>query len=316
MQLTPYRFLTTTDGILLRYGYWPRRQKGLEGTLVLLGGRTEFLEKYCHTISRLNHRGFDVFSIDWRGQGLSGRLLKNPYKGHVDTYQDYIADLDQFMRTIVLPRSPSPLVLLAHSMGGNIVLQYLGQHALPVGRVVLTAPLIRIKISRLTELFGRFLSRWMTRFGWGAAAVPSLRRRHTFQGPFENNGLTSDPQRFYAIQRMIAENWHFNINSVTYGWIEATFEAIDHIHAPGFARNITAPVLLAIAENDTLVCNRAIYRFAAGLPQHHVITIIGANHEILQEKEKSQIQFWGAFDAFVLLIPDGNVLAVPPYSAQ
>jgi lysophospholipase len=151
----------------------------------------------------------------------------------------------------------------------------------------------------LTELVGRFLSRWMTRFGWGAAAVPSRRQRHTFQGPFENNGLTSDPQRFFAIQRMIAENRSFNINSVTYGWLEATFEAIDHIHAPGFVRKITAPVLLVIAENDTLVCNHAIHRFAAGLPQHHVTTIAGASHEILQEKEKKQAQFWEAFDAFV-----------------
>jgi lysophospholipase len=203
------------------------------------------------------------------------------------------------MQKVVLPRHRSPLILMAHSMGGNIALQFLRRFGTLFDLAILTAPLIRINMSRRAELLGRPLSRWATRMGLGCAAIPALRPHHTFLGPFENNGLTSDRRRFYAIRRMIADNHQLAANRVTYGWLNATFEAIDHIHGAGFAQAICAPVLLVVAENDCVVSNAAIHQFAPGLPQHRLITIRGACHEIMQERKSMRSQFWHAFDAFV-----------------
>ena len=299
MHDTSFRFLHSFDGLPLRYGHWPCNHGGRGGTVVLLGGRTEFMEKYLETVSALNQRGMDVFSMDWRGQGLSGRMLKNPRKGYVRNYRDYVADLDQLIKTVVLPRHQAPLILMAHSMGGNITLQYLGRFGNPIDRAILMAPLIRIKISRRAELFGRRLSRWATRLGLGHAVIPSLGAQHTFLGPFKNNGLTSDRQRFHAIRRMMVANKQLAVTQVTYGWLNATFDAIDHIHEPGFARQITVPVLLAVAERDSVVSSDAIRQFAPRLSRHRITTIRGASHEIMQEKENMRMQFWRAFDTFV-----------------
>ncbi len=299
MRHTPFRFLPAFDGLPLRYGHWPCKFGGNGGAVVFLGGRSEFMEKYLETLSAFNQRGFDVFSMDWRGQGLSGRMLRNPKKGYVKDYGDYVADLNQFLGEVVLPRQYSPLILAAHSMGGNVALQFLHRSGSRIDRAVLTAPLIRIHLADHTEQIGRLFSRWATRLGLGHAAIPSLRQRNTFEGPFDNNGLTSDRRRFNAIRRLIAANPHFMVTQVTFGWLDATFGAIDTIHQSGFAQKITAPVLLAVAEKDRVVSNDAIQKYALQLPRHRMITIPGACHEILQEKENMRMKFWHAFDAFV-----------------
>ena len=73
--------LRTRDDIGIRYGVWSGCQSELRGTVLLLNGRKEYLEKYHETICDLNDRGFAVVSFDWRGQGLSDRLLPDRNKG-------------------------------------------------------------------------------------------------------------------------------------------------------------------------------------------------------------------------------------------
>lgn len=292
-------FLTARDGMPIRWGFWPRSAAGCGGTVVLLGGRTEFIEKYHPTINLLSQRGFDVFSLDWRGQGLSGRALPDPHKGHVGSYQEYVDDLVLFLNDVVHHRADSPMVVMAHSMGGNVVLRYLAQQATEWDAVVLTAPLVRIHTSMLTEATGRLLSRMASRIGFGGAAIPGRGADHSFHGTFEGNRLTSDPVRFREIQKMIKDDRRLDVHAVTFGWLCATYDAIDYLHAKGVVGRITAPVLITLAEQDAIVSNSATLRFARGIPNHSIATIPGAEHEILQERQIIQSLFWKAFDAFV-----------------
>ncbi len=68
----------TQDGIALRYAYWHATGLPLKGTVTILQGRAEFIEKYFETIQDLRARGHAVVAFDWRGQGGSDRLLRNP----------------------------------------------------------------------------------------------------------------------------------------------------------------------------------------------------------------------------------------------
>ena len=51
------------------------------GTLVLMQGRAEFIEKYADVIARYVRLGFCVVAFDWRGQGLSTRICVMPAQG-------------------------------------------------------------------------------------------------------------------------------------------------------------------------------------------------------------------------------------------
>jgi lysophospholipase len=64
--------LKTRDGVGLRFARW-LPPAGRKGTVVLLQGRAEWIEKYFETVRDLRARGFAVATIDWRGQGLSSK---------------------------------------------------------------------------------------------------------------------------------------------------------------------------------------------------------------------------------------------------
>ena len=100
----------TRDGLTIRYALWPRTADRRLGTVCLFSGRGEFIEKYFETITDLRRRGFAVAMMDWRGQGGSDRLLKNPRKGHVEDFTDFDKDLGQFMSEIVLPDCPGAVL--------------------------------------------------------------------------------------------------------------------------------------------------------------------------------------------------------------
>ncbi|WP_204328396.1 alpha/beta hydrolase, partial [Stenotrophomonas maltophilia] len=74
----------------LRAAYWwPTGRVGAKGTVCLLQGRAEFIEKYYETIGDLRRRGFAVVAFDWRGQGESARDVADPHKGHVGRFGHY-----------------------------------------------------------------------------------------------------------------------------------------------------------------------------------------------------------------------------------
>ena len=142
------RFPPTT-AFPLRTAVWPAPPGGARGTVVLLQGRAEFIEKYGETVDDLRARGFAVYALDWRGQGRSGRVLKDSRKGHVVSYEDYLRDLNLFLERLVVAQAPRPIVVLAHSMGGHIVLRHRAEHdsrAAPyfAAGIVLSAPMVNI----------------------------------------------------------------------------------------------------------------------------------------------------------------------------
>src|SRR6476661_11087294 len=88
--------IKTSDGVNLRFARWAP-PPGRKGTVVVMQGRAEFIEKYFETVRDLRARGFAVATFDWRGQGLSDRALSDRRKGHVRNFNEYANDLSAIM---------------------------------------------------------------------------------------------------------------------------------------------------------------------------------------------------------------------------
>ena len=101
-------FFTGHRGVNLRYAVFKSTGDTTRGTIVLLHGRNETIEKYFETIREINARGFWVATYDFRGQGGSDRLIKDPRKGHVGRFDHYVRDLEIFLEQIVLPDTRLP----------------------------------------------------------------------------------------------------------------------------------------------------------------------------------------------------------------
>src|ERR1700686_2907467 len=155
--------IKTPDEVTLRFARFAP-PAGRKGTVVLLQGRAEYIEKYFETVRDLRARGFAVATFDWRGQGLSDRGLKDHSKGHVRNFSEYAADLDAIMQQVVLPDCPPPIFALGHSMGAAIGIRACHGGSRWFERMVLTAPMIALRPGRLTTM-ARPLARLMRMLG-------------------------------------------------------------------------------------------------------------------------------------------------------
>lgn len=287
----------TADGVELRFARWDAPGES-RGTVCVFGGRGEFIEKYFETIGELRRRGFAVAVMDWRGQGHSSRQLPDPRKGHVEDFSEYEADLEAFMRQMVLPNCPPPHFALTHSMGGAVVLRAAHSGRRWFERAVLVAPMIGFPRAWVARPL-RILVGALRRAGLGGNYVPGGNIDGGRTSRFAGNPLTSDPRRYARNAGMVAHDPTLGIGGPTVAWLTAAFDTIAAFQAGDYPEKIGQPTLLLAAGADTIVSPAAIGRFAARLPAGSHRLIEGARHEILQEQDSYRAQLWAAFDAFV-----------------
>ncbi len=287
------------DGLPIRFARWDTTAARRLGTVCLFQGRTEFIEKYFETITDLRRRGFAVATMDWRGQGGSARLLKNPAKGHAESFAHYDADVATFMSEIVLPDCPPPYFGLAHSMGGHLVLRLMQTKVCWWDRVVLTAPMIRFAGGGAKNFGVCAASEAATFLGLGDSFIPGWRSHTPEANPFEGNQLTSDRLRFERACEVVQAAPHLGVGAPTIGWVAAACSSIATINSAAFMESIKVPVLIVAAGNDTIVSTPAIEHFTSRTKSCTHIVLAGAKHEILQERDQLREQFWAAFDAYI-----------------
>lgn len=289
---SPFSFMKTDDKGYIRYGIWHCTGDKKNGTIILLNGRSEFMEKYSETISELLNKGFNVYSMDWRGQGLSERLLSDRQKGFIPNYEIYLNDVKKFIDEIVKPKAVLPVTILAHSMGGHIALRLIHDHPTVAEKVVLSSPMIEIFNFSVIRRITGFVAEFAVKAGMGHAYIPCAHRYNPDKEKFEGNRLTSDPKRFMATRKEIMNNRKLTSGGVTYRWLWASFQSIDIVNHPGYAENIKTPVLMISAGSDRVVSIKAQKRFSARLSDCRFIEIKDARHEVLMETDAIRSIFW------------------------
>jgi lysophospholipase len=269
------------------------------GTVAILPGRAEFIEKYFEVIGELLSRNFDVAILDWRGQGLSDRLAGDPRKGHIGDFRAYERDLDALVEKILEPLCRPPWFALGHSMGAAIALAKAGGGLSPFARMVLTAPMIDFYGLR----FGRgmrIIAKTLVLFGQGRRFVPGGGPKPYISASFEGNLLTSDSSRHARAAAIIEAAPELAIGDSTIGWINAAFRFMRRFEDVEYPRRILTPVLILAAGADRVVDTAATEYFASRLKVGKCLTLAHARHEILMERDPLRELFWAAFDAFLL----------------
>jgi lysophospholipase len=292
--VTPVR---TTDDILLRVVRWVPEGEPL-GTVAIIQGRTEFIEKYFEVVGELMARGFVVVAMDWRGQGLSDRDLRDARKGHVDDFAFFERDLDALRQQVLQFLCPEPWFALGHSMGGAVLLAQARAGRSPFARMVLSAPMVDIAGLRFPRLI-RALMEGLDMVGLGTAYVPGGSRKATLECGFEGNDLTSDPVRFARLAGILQVAPQLGLGGPTVGWLNAAFRLVDEFADAEYPRRTLTPTMVIGAGKDRVVPITSIERFATRLKVGGLIVIPDAQHEILLERDHIRAQFWAAFDAFI-----------------
>jgi lysophospholipase len=264
------------------------------GSVVLSGGRTEPIEKYYEVAGELAARGFTVLMHDWRGQGLSQRLLSEPMKGHARGASEFIADYGALLDAFEA-RLPKPWIALGHSMGGCLTALALARGEARFAAAALSAPMFGVLTKPLPLALTRALAVGLTALGGGGLATPGDLRAPP--AAFEANILTHDPDRYARNVGLVSQHPELGLGPPTWGWVDFAFAAMGELATgPGLAK-VAIPVTALVAEKDAIVDNGALRTTMARLPVGHCADAPGAHHEILQETDAIRAVFWREFDA-------------------
>ncbi|WP_284317253.1 alpha/beta fold hydrolase, partial [Methylobacterium gnaphalii] len=250
----------TADGLTLRAAYWRPTGRTEKGTVCLLQGRAEFIEKYYETIGELRGRGFHVVGFDWRGQGESSRQVRDAHKGHVARFDDYRLDLAAVAETVLVPSTPEPHFGLAHSMGGAIAFTGALEGWLPFRRLVTVAPMLGLRMVRY-PLAASLLSRGLHRLGFGKAYIPFGSGVSIATKPFAGNRLSGDPVRYARNAAAATEVGAGAVGDPTIAWLASAFRAMRRLRDPRVPPRIALPVLVVGAGADPVCSLPATERF-------------------------------------------------------
>jgi len=291
-------YITAQDGRKLRYAHFAATGRPLHGTVVILPGRNECIEKYFETIRDLAARGLGSAIMDWRGQGLSDRLIRDPMRGHVSSFDDYVADLDQFFGEVVLPDCRGPYYVLGHSTGSLVGLLAIPSLVNRVARMVLVAPFLSVTNLPLSMRGVKRLATLLSFLGLGRSYAYGG-KRPSEPPPFVTNKLTTDLDRFTRNVQLYETYPQLALGGPTVSWIRAACIAAEKVQDPAYMARIQMPVLLIAAGADEVVSTKAVESYARRLKTGSLLTIDGARHELLQEADIYREQLLAAFDAFV-----------------
>ncbi len=292
-------FFFTSDMVRLRYGLWPRTNGPSKGTICLVQGRTEQIEKYYETIGDFQRRGFAVASFDWRGQGGSQRLIRNPRLGYVDKFADYVTDLRSFHSQILLPDSPPPYYLVGHSMGGLVCLLAAAEDRLMFDRIFLSAPMLALDGFPLSMRGMARVVEGICFAGLGALPLSRRQDRPASEDDFAGNPLTSDFRRYVRNLDILKARPDLMLGAPTVRWLASAFEAMAMAAEGEFAGEVKIPVFMLAGARDQVVSTPATEHLGLRMRSGRHAVIAGARHELFMENDDIRAQVFAAFDAFI-----------------
>ena len=271
---------TGVDRVPIRYRVFSVPSE--RAALVLLPGKAEPMRKYAEVIWDLNRQGFSVYTMDWRGQGESGRMTSNAQMEYVQFFRDYVDDLDTFMRLVVRATSHRAVFVLAHSMGAAAATLYIHAHPADVTAAVLSSPMYEIDPGSYSASVAASIAYGACSRGSGASFAIG---EHNFDvnQTFAKEDATHSEPRFDVKMLVYRQHPELQIGGVSWRWLCESFTASAHIRTQG--RHSPVPMLIFQAGQDVTVKVAAQNRYCDDAPLCQLVRYPSAHHEILMETD-------------------------------
>ncbi len=268
------------DGVAIHYA--KREIAGEQAALVIVDGRTEYAAKYAELFYDLKDLPWSFYIFDHRGQGMSGRLLNDPQKGYVDRFANYVADLKEFIQTVVKKKAHKHLFILAHSMGGTIAILYSIENPGILKGIILCSPMLQINTAPFPGELARLLVAGITTLGGGDLYVFGGGPYNPAKA-FAANDLTHSAVRFALNKKILRECPGNELGSPTFQWLNESFEGMKEADAG--AGSLRTPLLLLEGGSDMVVGRKAENDFCYQVPDCVSVRFPGGRHELLMEKD-------------------------------
>lgn len=286
----------------IRYSF-KQGQPGL-GSIVIVPGRTEFIEKYIEICWDLRNLDHTICLYDHLGQGKSDRQLEDPDKGHITDFKIYVSDLIKIIESIVLPAQKGPVYLLGHSMGATISALASQRRAEMISGLILVSPMFQINTGNLlppflVELLCNFVCFAGGRSGyvWGGGPYKQ-------DADFENNLLTTDFNRYQLNNQLVRQNPEVALGSPTFGWLQQACRAMRQVRRQPFAG--ACPTIIFRSIDEHVVGLKEMENYCNEDRNCQLVTYKNCRHELLMERDEIRDDLIARVHQFLTRMIDFN----------
>lgn len=139
------------------------------GVLVVCHGLNEHSGRYQNLIHHFSKAGYSIYLYDHRGHGKSDGV-----RSHIDHFKTILDDLHTFSSLVFEKEGKKRIFLVGHSLGGQIILNYLANTKHHYAGFIASSPNIRmaIEIPLIKKFVGLKLSAFLPRLKLGNEIDP------------------------------------------------------------------------------------------------------------------------------------------------
>jgi lysophospholipase len=238
-----------------------------KAVLIFLHGLGEHVGRYQNPIAHFKN-DFTLYLYDQRGHGRSDGACT-----HVDAFGDFVRDLEGFIDFVVRQEKGRSVFLIAHSMGGQVALNYLGAHPRTplVGFITSSANIrVAVAINPIKKFLGLNLAKFVPRLRVGN----DLKAKHISRDQAVVQAYKKDP--------LISHDLTVNMAGEILGNLETL---------PTLAGKIKIPGFMLHAGNDKICAKQGTIDFFEHLGSEDKTLKIydDCYHELFNELVKGQV---------------------------
>lgn len=236
-----------------------------KANIVIIHGLGEHSGRYIETAEYLFELGFNIYTGDLIGHGLS-----DGHRIYIETIDDYMDNVNFFLKRV---KNDMPLFILGHSMGGLIVLYYMISHKdRNIRGVIASCPYIKdkIEISAIKHIIGKMAASTFPRFSMESGLMGEMVcRDKEIARKYDNDPL--------------------NCSKVTARWfIELAKARLNLILKQ---TDLDSPCLILQAGGDIVVDAESVQKFYEGISSKDKEFVLYDDfyHEILNDTERNKV---------------------------
>ncbi len=264
MKYDEFKF-KTFDGLQLFGQSWQPEDQP-RAVICLVHGLGEHSGRYVHVADSLIQAGYTLIFFDLRGHGKS----EGP-RGYTPSYEALMKDISSLLEVANKQFPQLSSFLYGHSLGGNLVLNYILRHQPQLKGVIVTGPWLRLAFE--PPRFKIILAQ-ITNYIW-----PSFSQK----SGLDTKAISRDPEVVYAYENDPLGHDHISARMFI-GIYQSGQWALEH------ASEFSLPLLLMHGGADKLSSIEASKEFDRKIPKKCTFKIWdGLYHEIHNEPEREEV---------------------------
>lgn len=255
--------VTAKDGEIIEAIYKSDDTQPIKGIVIIIHGFGEHAFSYDELAQRLAESGYANIIYSQRGHGeLKNAKNRDKMLGIIPDYQTFLDDITSVEAAVRKLNPDIPVAIYGHSMGGNIVVNYLLQkEQTEYACAVLESPWLGLYKQP------NFLIRGLAKILGGLS--PNI----AIVNKLSPDDITSDESKAAVFRK---DNLYHNRISMR------LFDGINKgcANALGGASKIALPTYLAYGKDDRIVSNKAIAEFSKAAGENVILKEYESRHAV------------------------------------